>query len=292
MHPALLLYFLYASIAGHLMFITAATLSILLHEAAHALTSSLMGYPPTRLELTPMGAVMHLEDDSRIPVLKRIAVVLAGPVITLCICWGSLYGTTNGILDAGLGRLLFLSNLSILMLNLLPVLPLDGGRLLTIVLGSFCPQRMVSRIMQGLGYTLGTCLILLNIWCSWRLGGWNLSLAFAGCCLMYSAAISSTTRAMAELQSFMDRKIRLERKGSIKTCCITCLNTETVAKLIRKLPANQNAVYLCHEAGSMKLLGWIDEYSLVQWYLQNPSSNVDTCLLANQNKSECQFGTI
>jgi len=285
-HPALLLYVSYALLTGHLTFIIVAMLSILLHETAHAVVSSLCGFPPRSLEITPLGAVMHLEDDSRIPVLRRAAVILAGPAMTLLLCWAAVQGQKAGVFGMSTGRLLFLANLSIVILNLLPVLPLDGGRLLAILLGCLGSQRSVYRILRLLGYCLGISLIALNLWCSWRMGGWNLSLAFAGCCVLYSTTAAATTRAMAELRSFMDRKILLERRGSRKTVCITCLHTETVACLVRKLPAGRNAVFLCLEAGSMRLMGWIDEYRLVQYYLQNPAGKISGCLLEKCTKAD------
>ena len=108
--------------------------SILLHETAHAAVSALWHHPPQEVEITPLGAMMRLEDEERLPLTARISVILAGPLMTLILCALSLWLTQNGVIPRETGRLIFLGNAGILLVNLLPALPLDGGRLLRTLL--------------------------------------------------------------------------------------------------------------------------------------------------------------
>ena len=108
--------------------------SIILHETAHAAVSALWHHPPQDVEITPLGAMMRLEDEERLPLTARISVILAGPLMTLILCALSLWLTQNGVIPRETGRLIFLGNAGILLVNLLPALPLDGGRLLSAVL--------------------------------------------------------------------------------------------------------------------------------------------------------------
>ena len=102
--------------------------SIILHETAHAAVSALWHHPPQEVEITPLGALMRLEDEERLPLTARISVILAGPLMTLILCALSLWLTQNGVIPRETGRLIFLSNAGILLVNLLPALPLaaDG----------------------------------------------------------------------------------------------------------------------------------------------------------------------
>lgn len=270
LHPAMLVYALYAVVTGHGLFAAVSMLSILLHEGAHATAALVFGQPPRSIEITPLGAVMRLEDDSCLSPLKRVIMLLAGPVMTLLLCWLSLILTRRGLLSSVHGRMLFLSNISILLLNLLPALPLDGGRLLSLLLSMFLPLHAVHRTMQAVGSALGIGMIALNIYASWQLGGWNLSLAIAGCCLMYSAVAATTTQAMAELRQFMDRKIALERKGKAHVTWIAVLHMQPLRQLVRLLPPGKIAVFACIEAGSMRPLGWMPESEVIQQYLLQP----------------------
>lgn len=277
-HPVMVLYFLYAWISGHLLFICLATASILLHEGSHAIISIVVGNPPRSIELTPLGAVMRMDDDLLLPPLAQVTVILAGPVMTLLICVCTLQMVKREILTSDIGKLLFMSNISILLLNLLPVMPLDGGRLLTLILERFLPHHRVRQISKGTGYGIGAGLILLNLLSAWQQRTWNLSLAFAGCCLMYTAASSSITWPMEELRYFLERKIRLERQGSQKSICMTCLATESIARLIHRLPSNKVMLCYCLQPGSKKPLGCVDEFELVQYYLGHPSARIGDML--------------
>lgn len=277
-HVSLPVFLMYAAITGHLTMIVIALISILLHEAAHAAVSSCLGQKPRCLELTSLGAVMRIEDEAALAPLRRMLVFLAGPAATLLLCWIAVDGTTHGLITPESGRTIFTTNVCILMLNLLPVLPLDGGRLLVLLLDVFLPKHVTGRIMRGIGYIAGILLIGLNLYCCWSSGGLNLTLAFAGSCMIYCAAVSATTWAMTEMRCFLDRKIRLERRGSMKTVMITCLHTTPVRQLIKKLPPSRYALFWCLEAGSMRHLGLMDENTLIQHYLQHPQHVVGNCL--------------
>ena len=292
LHPAVFLYLLYAWCSGYLPFTLCAFLSIALHEAGHSAISAICGQAPGSIELTPLGAVMHLEDESKLSRLRRLIVLLAGPAVTLLLCWSALLFTRQGSLPWNLGRMLFLCNLSILAMNLLPVLPLDGGRLLALLLESFLPQHIAGKVMRGISVTIGAGLILLNIAISFHQGGWNLSLAFAGCCILYSAAQYASTHAMRELHAFMERKIMLERKGSLPVEWRAVQHSMPVCKLIRSLPPRNMVMFLCVEIGSQRLLGCVDEYALIQHYLSSPEATLqDTLSRADGWKKFAKSGT-
>ncbi len=277
-HPIMFVSLLYAFVVGHGWFMVLATVSILLHECAHAMTAAAFGQRPHSIELTPLGAVMRLEDEACLPAVKRGLMLLAGPVMTLLLCWCALSLAKVHLISMELGRMLFLSNLSILLLNLLPALPLDGGRLLSLVLECLLPLRTVNRIMRTIGSSLGIGMILINLYISWKYGGWNLSLACAGCCLVYTAVIATTTQALAELRQLMDRKIAFERTMQRKICWIAVPVTLSLRRLIQLLPTGKMAMFIGLGAGTMKPYGWLSEQEIIQHYLQKPQSSYEEVL--------------
>lgn len=270
LHPGMLLYALYALLIGHGWFMLLAILSILLHEAAHAMTAAAFSRPPSSLELTPLGAVMRLDDEGGLSPVKQGLVLLAGPGMTLLLAYAAVWLTRIELLPLRIGHMLFVSNVSILLLNLLPVLPLDGGRLLGVLLRAFFSVRTVNRIMRCLGGITGIGLIAGNIYVSWRMGGWNLSLAFAGCCILYSVYTATMSQAMAELRYFMDRRIHLERKGRMELRTICALHTTPIRKLVRVLPQGRMVEFVCIETGSMNVMGRMIESQIIQLYLNKP----------------------
>lgn len=271
-HPAMPVYALYALLTGNGLFMAVSTISILLHEAAHALVAKLFSYPPSNIELTPLGAIMHLDDTRRLSSFKRVVMLLAGPCMTFVLCCLAILFSKCGMLSLALGRTIFLCNVSILIVNLLPALPLDGGSLLSLVLEQFLPLRLVQKCMCIIGCILGSGMILLNIYASWRIGGWNLSLAISGCCLMYTAIMATESQVIAALRLFMDRKIAFERKGMQKISWIAVPYTASLGYLVRSLPAGRMALFAGFELGSMRSFGWLTENEVIQHYLESPHS--------------------
>ena len=99
-HAGTLLFAGYALLAGALPMLLCASVSILLHEAAHGAAAALAGEPPLEMELTPLGAVLRLEDAERMPAGKRLLMLAAGPAMTLLLCFLSLRMTEWGVLTA------------------------------------------------------------------------------------------------------------------------------------------------------------------------------------------------
>ncbi len=284
-HPAALLTGVYMICTGFGGWFAVAVISVVLHEAAHAIVSSLFGKPPQEIELTPLGALMRLEDDSALPPIKRLLTVLAGPGMTFLLCWAAILGVRHGYLDYFVGKAVFMSNLSILLMNLLPALPLDGGRLLAQGLSLFAPPQLTGRIMRLLGMLVGAACIVLNLWMTWRLGGWNLSLTAAGCFLMYSAAVSTTSHALAQLRSFVDRKIRLENKGVLRTLSLAVNDRITAQQAAIRLHPAKYTSFIVVETGTQRVLKVIHERELIAACLSSPGKTMGELAL----KSDAQI---
>ncbi len=282
-HPAVLPFAVYAILLGHGMLWLMSMLSILAHEAAHALAASAFGSVPAALELTPLGAVMLLEDELKLPPLKRAAMLLAGPTASLVMAGLALWLTDSRWLAPAVGSQLFLCNIAIVMINLLPVFPLDGGRLLHLLLSGILSLRIASKIMHLLGRIVGIILIALNIIVSVKHGGWNLSLAFAGCSILYCTEAGLTTEQMRELRAFMERKIALERRG-YQPCRLLCaMGNYPLRRLLHALPGNRQVFCAVLEPGSMALMGGISENQMIQHYLDRPGITLSEALLLSEN---------
>ncbi|MDO5492107.1 MAG: hypothetical protein Q4F53_00660 [Nesterenkonia sp.] len=106
-------------------------LSVLIHEAAHALTATAFGWPPVAVELNIWGG--HTEFVARGATPGRsVAVAMAGPAANLAVaglCAAVLQLQTVTGVAALLLWVVVVLNLLVGGFNALPGLPLDGGRL-------------------------------------------------------------------------------------------------------------------------------------------------------------------
>jgi Zn-dependent protease len=106
-------------------------LSVLLHEASHALMAQRYGLPVTSITLHFLGGVTEIDGEPDTPG-REFGISVVGPLTSLAVGLGVLplaLLVPNGLLDTTV-KLLAFSNLLVGGLNLVPGLPLDGGRVL------------------------------------------------------------------------------------------------------------------------------------------------------------------
>jgi len=106
-------------------------LSVLLHEAAHALAARHYGHPVSSITLHFLGGMTAIEGESRRP-REEFWIAVVGPLTSIGIGLASLalWVVAPGGLVGMTVRGLIWTNLIIGVLNLVPGLPLDGGRVL------------------------------------------------------------------------------------------------------------------------------------------------------------------
>lgn len=125
-----------------LLFVLAGFISILIHELGHALTARRFG-AYSEITLQAFGGYAAYS-GVRLTRGQRFLVTAAGPGVQLLLglaVWCLIPLTLPGITYHALYFLVILQEISIFwaVLNLLPVLPLDGGQMLNSALG---PQRI------------------------------------------------------------------------------------------------------------------------------------------------------
>ncbi|MFI8231728.1 site-2 protease family protein [Streptomyces sp. NPDC085900] len=118
-----------------LFFAVAFYASVLVHELAHTVAALRFKLPVRRIQLQFFGGVSEIEKEAETPG-REFVLAFVGPLLSLILA-GLFYvamqpvepGTVPGVLLAGL----MISNLIVAAFNLLPGLPLDGGRMLRAV---------------------------------------------------------------------------------------------------------------------------------------------------------------
>jgi Zn-dependent protease/CBS domain-containing protein len=109
-------------------FVVAFTLSILIHELAHALVALRFKIPVTEINLGFFAAGTHIEGERKTP-FEEFAISVVGPVASLIVGAGTFFAARamgQGVAEVALFELA-VANLIVGATNLLPGLPLDGG---------------------------------------------------------------------------------------------------------------------------------------------------------------------
>ena len=123
------------SLIGTIVWIGIILVSVLVHEYGHALTSLYFGQSP-KIELVAFGGVT-IPEGKKLKGWKEFLVVLMGPVFGLLLFAGALLLARMQVLPTfaqSIVTILAIVNLFWTIINLLPILPLDGGQLVRIIL--------------------------------------------------------------------------------------------------------------------------------------------------------------
>lgn len=137
-------------------------LSVLLHELAHALVARRFGVTIREIRLWILGGIAQFDEMPERPRDEAI-VAIAGPVASLAIgvALGGVVAVVGASAGVGLVVLAYLATVNVVLavFNLLPALPMDGGRvlraLLAMALGPLRATRIAAIVSQVVAVGMG-----------------------------------------------------------------------------------------------------------------------------------------
>ena len=146
------------SFIGTLIWVAIIFVSVLFHEFGHALTALMFGQSP-RIELVALGGLTH-HNGQKLPFWKQFFIVLDGPIFGfLLVIIATVLLQLPSFSQGMAGSILSLTrivNLFWTIVNLLPVMPLDGGQLLRIIL-----EKIFG--LKGFKYAILTSVIIATV---------------------------------------------------------------------------------------------------------------------------------
>lgn len=126
-------------------------LSVLVHELSHTVVALRSGLPVRRISLHLLGGVSEIERPAETPG-REAGIAVAGPLVSLLLA-AVTFGIGELLEPGTVGRLLawalMLSNLLVGAFNLLPGLPLDGGRVVSAAVWRATGHRHTGTVVAG-----------------------------------------------------------------------------------------------------------------------------------------------
>jgi stage IV sporulation protein FB len=185
-HPLFLAVGLLSALFGGLPIFIICALTALLHECGHIFCAARLGFECKKISLMPFGAAAVCDIEGISP-SDEVKLALAGPLVNLLLCvavaglWWFIpetYVYTD---------LIFYSSAGMLVLNLLPAYPLDGGRIVKCIFGAFLKKDRALKIaLRAMNIVVVIVIVIIYVFAVR-----NLSLLSAAVLLLCSALAKS-----------------------------------------------------------------------------------------------------
>jgi Zn-dependent protease len=159
--------------ASRVIFILLLFLCVVLHEFGHAFAAKAFGINTPDITLLPIGGVARLERMPEEPV-QELIIAVAGPLVNVVIALGlfiaggaqALFNPATVEGGGGLIAQLLTINIMLVLFNLLPAFPMDGGRVLRALLATRMSYARATQVAatvgQGFAFIFGFLGLLWN----------------------------------------------------------------------------------------------------------------------------------
>lgn len=177
---------------------------VLLHELCHVIAAKIYKLKLYNIEIFPFGGVARIDNLEDIGTFKEIVITIAGPLFNLTtamvLFFLNMYGITVPFHDY-----LLRMNVLLAFFNLLPGMPLDGGRIIKAVLKYFVGYKKAVKaaIMSGkvIAGILFSCGIIV-----WISGKPDINLLIMPFFLFISAAKEESAAMFTIIKDFINKK--------------------------------------------------------------------------------------
>ena len=215
-------------------------LFLVLHELVHALVAKKLGYALGRIKLLATGAVLEAESDD-FSFKDEIKIAISAPLFNLFIAifllgiWWIFPESYNYTQDV------FVINLAIFSFNILPIFPLDGGRVLLAYLSLYLDRKTALLVTKSVAILLSLCIFMLFVFSLFSSPNFSLGIIAI---TLFVGAITEDKKAMYKKILFFEKKQKKVKKQGVEVRHIIVDKNLSQAKLMKFIDARFFTIFL------------------------------------------------
>jgi len=272
-HPMAALAIVVGAFLGKSEPILAYGAALFVHELGHYIASAAFRCPPEHMELTAFGALAAMEGYRFVTPRKQFAIALCGPLFNLLFLLLLMSLFYLNIATAFM-MALFKANLLLIVFNLLPILPMDGGRMLQSLLERCIDRQASGRLLANIGMVCGILVDSVAIAGMIFFKTANFSMLITGIYLIYAAKRTKENALAAYLHSIVLNRARLEQRGVTPVSLIAASSKLKVCELMEKLPLGQHVRIIVVDESTLKEMGEVKQEKIEEAILSMPNMTV------------------
>ncbi|MCR4401824.1 MAG: M50 family metallopeptidase [Firmicutes bacterium] len=257
----LLLLFVYASV-GLFRETVLVFWVVLLHELAHVAVASCLGVRATRVELLPFGGSVSFSESLLASPVREALIAASGPVHNFAFALFVVVMERCGYVSGNLSEFLVETNVAMGVFNLLPAIPLDGGRLLRAALAPTLGPVRASLLAAGLGRLIGAGVLVIGGALAY-LGHCNILVPVLGGFLVFAASREAYMASWARIKDILRKRDRFLAQGAMAVNVLAAHEAAPLGGVARRfVPGKLNLVAVFDDELAMR--GLVSEVDVLE----------------------------
>lgn len=243
-HPTFLLVLLVYGVLGQIAQALLVFSLVLGHELAHLLTAKAYGFKIVGLELFPFGGTAYCDDIFEGRKLEESVMALAGPAFNLVLLVGAEVLRWYGIWTGGPADDFVRYNFWLAVFNMIPVLPLDGGRVLRAVCADSFGFVPTTKFLAKAGQYLGVLFALYGmvLWNNGKFTEGPLTFMILGGFFWVTGSKEISAAHITFLRQLTRKKEELVKKGLMRSKWLTAERSTPVVRIVEQFAPDRYAM--------------------------------------------------
>lgn len=247
--------------------------SVLIHELAHAIMAALLKVKVAEIELLPFGGQAKIEDFTGLDPDKEIYIALAGPILSFSAAAIFYFFPEFGWHRS---QMIIQINFCLGIFNLLPALPLDGGRILRAFLSGFIGYKKATARSALLGKMMAVLILAYGLWVLYRSHN-GAEYILIGVILYWSARREGKLLSYAFMRYLVNKKSELSGKGFLSSRQIVSFEDARIKSILDSTrPSYYTVVLILDE--KHRPVGLLSEAELIECLFEKgPQARLKDC---------------
>lgn len=235
-------------------------LLVFFHELAHYLIARKLGFKGFHVEILPIGTVLKLKDLDDADPKEDLIISISGPITNLIMA--GIFYFINKKYSNYYFNLLYISNLTLGIFNLIPAFPLDGGRILRDILALKTFYKKANKITVNVSLIIGFFITTFSL-IVLELGKKNLSIGIIGLFIVISSYKEKERIVYIIMGDIIRKKYRFIKRGYIENRNLSIYYKRTLLEALSILDKNRYNIFTVLNE-DMKVISTIYEEELVE----------------------------
>ncbi|GEM_PF-205790 len=233
---------------------------VVMHECVHFIVAKKLGFKGFDIEILPIGAVLRLQDLDDADPKEDLIISISGPLFNL------IFALIAFLLNLKFNNyylyLLYMSNLSLGIFNLVPAFPLDGGRIVRDILALKTFYKRANRITVGISYVIGSLMLIYSLVSVFQ-NKKSISFIIIGVFIIIASYKEKERIVYLIMGDIIKKKSKFMKKGYMENRSISIYHKKTLLEALSIVDKNKYNIFIVLD-NDMKATNVIYEGELIE----------------------------